>query len=50
VDLLYMLTGFHTYDSLAGPKRNVERVTAMIQALARRVLVQEEDDSHHARR
>jgi AcrR family transcriptional regulator len=38
VDLLYMLTGFHTYDSLAGPKRSVERVTAMVQQLARRVL------------
>jgi AcrR family transcriptional regulator len=38
VDLLYMLTSFHTYDSLAGPKRNVERVTAMIRELARRVL------------
>ncbi|MFL5495475.1 MAG: TetR/AcrR family transcriptional regulator [Gemmatimonadales bacterium] len=38
VDLLYMLTSFHTYDSLAGPKRNVDRVTTMIQELARRVL------------
>ena len=50
VDLLYMLTGFHTYDSLAGPKRNVDRVTAMIQELARRVLAWEEDHGHHARR
>jgi AcrR family transcriptional regulator len=38
VDLLYMLTSFHTYDSLAGPKRNADRVTAMIQRLARQVL------------
>jgi hypothetical protein len=38
VDLLYMLTGFHTYDSLAGPKRSVDQVTAMVQQLARRVL------------
>jgi AcrR family transcriptional regulator len=38
VDLLYMLTSFHAYDSLAGPKRNVDRVTAMIRELARLVL------------
>ena len=38
VDRRSMLTAFHTYDSLAGPKRSVERVTAMVQQLARRVL------------
>ena len=38
VDVLYMLTSFHTYDSLAGPTRSVQRVTAMIQELAHRVL------------
>jgi AcrR family transcriptional regulator len=50
VDLLYMLTGFHTYDSLAGPKRSVDRVTAMIQELARQVLAWKEDHRHHAKR
>jgi AcrR family transcriptional regulator len=38
VDLLYMLTSFATYDSLAGPQRSTERVTAMLQQLARRAL------------
>ncbi len=38
VDLLYMLTAFHTYDSLASRKRDVEQVTAMVQRLARQVL------------
>jgi hypothetical protein len=34
-DLLYMLTSFSTYDTLAGPKRSRERVTALVQQLAR---------------
>jgi AcrR family transcriptional regulator len=38
VALLYTLTGFHIYDSLAGPKRNVEQVTKMVQQLVRQVL------------
>jgi AcrR family transcriptional regulator len=38
LDLLYMLTAFHTYDSLAGPKRTVDRVTTLVQRLARQVL------------
>ena len=38
IDLLYMLTGFYTFDSLAGPKRNTEQVTKMVQQLVRQVL------------
>lgn len=38
VDLLYTLTAFSTYDSLAGPKRSTEQVTKMVQQLARQVL------------
>lgn len=38
VDLIYMLTDFNTYDSLAGPKRSLEQVTKMVQQLARQVL------------
>jgi AcrR family transcriptional regulator len=38
VDLLYTLTAFSTYDSLAGPKRSTEQVTRMVQQLARQVL------------
>ncbi len=38
VDLLYTLTGFHTYDSLAGSQRSVEQVTRMVQRLARETL------------
>jgi AcrR family transcriptional regulator len=38
LDLLYMLTSFPTYDSLARPKRSRAEVTAMVQGLARRVL------------
>jgi AcrR family transcriptional regulator len=38
VDQLYMLTGFHTYDSLALPERSVEQVTEMVQRLAREVI------------
>ncbi len=37
VDLLYMLTSFHSYDSLA-EHRSTEQVTAMVQQLARRAL------------
>jgi AcrR family transcriptional regulator len=37
-DLLYMLTSFATYDTLAGPKRTTEQVTRMVQQLARQVL------------
>jgi AcrR family transcriptional regulator len=37
-DLLYMLTSFSTYDTLAGPKRNREQVTALVQRLARESL------------
>ena len=37
-DVLYMLTSFSTYDTLAGPKRTREQVTALIQRLAGRVL------------
>jgi AcrR family transcriptional regulator len=38
VDLLYMLTGYHTYDSLAGPQRSLDQVTALVQRLARQIL------------
>jgi AcrR family transcriptional regulator len=38
VDLLYMLTSFHTYDSLATPKRTTEQVTRLVQRLARGVV------------
>jgi AcrR family transcriptional regulator len=37
-DLLYMLTSFSTYDTLAGPKRSRERVTALVQQLARQII------------
>jgi AcrR family transcriptional regulator len=37
-DLLYTLTSFSTYDTLAGPKRSREQVTALIQRLVRQVL------------
>jgi AcrR family transcriptional regulator len=37
-DLLYMLTSFSTYDTLAGPRRSRERVTALIQRVARESL------------
>lgn len=39
VDLLYMLTSFHTYDSLATSKRPTEQVTKLVQHLARQTLV-----------
>jgi AcrR family transcriptional regulator len=35
VDLLYTLTAFATYDSLAGPKRNLAQVTKLVQRVAR---------------
>jgi AcrR family transcriptional regulator len=38
IDLLYTLTSFHTYDSLAGSKRSAEQVTRMVQRLAREAL------------
>jgi len=38
VDLLYTLTDFPVYDSLAGPKRNFEQVTKLVQRLVRQVL------------
>jgi AcrR family transcriptional regulator len=37
-DLLYMLTSFATYDTLATPKRSREQVTALIQRSARQAL------------
>ncbi len=37
-DLLFMLTGFATYDALAGPKRRTDQVTALLQRLARQAL------------
>jgi AcrR family transcriptional regulator len=37
-DLLVMLTGFATYDALAGAKRRPDQVTALLQRLARRGL------------
>lgn len=38
VDLIYTLTDFHTYDSLAGSKRSLEQITRMVQRLVRQVL------------
>lgn len=38
IDLLYMLTGFHTYDSLVDSGRSTGQVTTMIQELARQAL------------
>jgi AcrR family transcriptional regulator len=37
-DLLYLLTSFTTYDTLAGPSRGRHEVTALVQRLARQVL------------
>jgi AcrR family transcriptional regulator len=37
-DLLVMLTGFATYDALAGPKRRPDQVAGLLQRLARRAL------------
>ena len=37
-DLLYMLTSFSTYDTLAGPRRSREQVTALVQRVARESL------------
>jgi AcrR family transcriptional regulator len=37
-DLLYVLTSFSTYDSLAGSDRNPAEVTALLQRSARRLL------------
>lgn len=38
IDVLYLLTAFFTYDSLASPKRSLNQVTKMIQRLVRHVL------------
>ena len=38
-DLLYMLTSFSTYDTLARAKRSQEQVTALVQQFARQVLI-----------
>jgi AcrR family transcriptional regulator len=37
-DLLYLFTGFSTYDTLATPKRSTEQVTRLVQRLARDAL------------
>jgi AcrR family transcriptional regulator len=37
-DVLYMLTSFATYDTLAGSSRTREQVTQLVQRLARQVL------------
>jgi AcrR family transcriptional regulator len=37
-DLLYMLTSFATYDTLAGPRRGREQVAALVQRVARESL------------
>lgn len=37
-DTLYMLTSFATYDTLAGPRRSKEEVTALVQRLVRQAL------------
>lgn len=37
-DLLYMLTSFSTYDTLATPKRRTEEVAKLVQRLAREAL------------
>lgn len=37
-DVLYMLTSFSVYDTLAGPKRSREAVTLLIQRLVRQVV------------
>jgi hypothetical protein len=37
-DMLYMLTSFSIYDTLAGPRRSPEQVAALIRRLAHRVL------------
>ena len=39
IDLLYMLTSFYTYDSLATPRRSAGQVARLVQQLARKVLV-----------
>ena len=38
IDLLYTLTSFETYDTLAGPDRNLEEVASTIQRLVRKIL------------
>lgn len=38
-DLLYMLTSFSTYDTLAGTRRSSTQVATMVQRLVRQVLV-----------
>lgn len=39
IDLLYMLTGFHSFDSLADSTRSTQQVTQLIQRLARGYLL-----------
>jgi AcrR family transcriptional regulator len=43
VEMLYLLTSFSTYDTLAGTKRGRKQVTVWIQRLARQALLR---DSH----
>lgn len=38
LDVMYMLTSFSTYDTLAGPKRSRQQVTALLQRVVRQVL------------
>jgi hypothetical protein len=38
-DVLFMLTSFATYDTLAGARRSQREVTGLVQRLARRSLI-----------
>jgi AcrR family transcriptional regulator len=38
LDQVYMLTSFHTFDSLATPRRSTARVTRMVQRLVRALI------------
>jgi AcrR family transcriptional regulator len=40
VDVLHAITSFETYDTLAGPDRDIEEITPLIQKLARQILAQ----------
>ncbi len=42
VEVLYTLTSFETFDTLAGPARNIEQVTPLIRRLARAALRMDE--------
>jgi AcrR family transcriptional regulator len=46
VDLVYMLTSFHTYDTLATSKRSTVQVTKLVQRLARAALAGSERLHH----